>query len=101
MSWPSHLRESTGVLSELHFSTVDTTENHTDKLIGSIHGCTADFAHMGQREDVRDGVRVEPDFAEVGKVANEFGVLKAAVSYGAEQAGAGVDDAEHIRVLKD
>jgi hypothetical protein len=82
------------MLCENHSGTVKSV--HTQLGSGScIHGDAAYTTHVGERQNVRNGVFVIPDWAEVREVTNHSRVLETAVGEGTESVGAGADVGEH------
>jgi hypothetical protein len=63
--------KSTVVFVEFHLQSVKPVDYH-GCLGCRIHGDSADLADFGQREDVCNRLRVEPNFAEVWEIANEL-----------------------------
>ena len=87
------------MLTENHSGAVDAVDNH-GRINAGVHGDAANLSDVGKGKDIGDGGGVEPNRPEVGEIANESRVLKAAVRHSAEHMITGADVGQHIAVLE-
>ena len=87
------------MLSENHGGTVEAV--HTQLGSGMcVHCDAADTTHIGEGQNVCDGVLIVPHGAEVRKVANHRRILKTAVGECTEGVGAGSNIGKHAIIAK-
>ena len=91
--------EARGGFQKTHDGTVGTMDAK-GRRGGGVHGDTAEFADGGEGKDVGKRVRVVPDGAKIGDVAEQRGFLCATVGVNEKLLGAAANVCEVVGVAE-